>query len=108
MTELSNHGHEERMVSLIHQSFEILDLFVVLLLNIVLHLMRNEATCDLISHLAQKREVIRCKVLVSFFVSNLKDTDSMIAKLYWNEEDVPHYLMQLLVHGHVIAKLFTN
>ena len=108
MTELGNHGYEERMVRLVHQSFEILDLFVVLLLDVILHLMRDKATCDLISHLAQKSEVIRCEVLVSFLIGNLKDSNSMIAKLDWNEEDIPHDLMQFLIHGHVITKLFTN
>ena len=96
------------MVRLVHQSFEILDLFVVLLLDVILHLMRDKATCDFISHLAQKSEVIRCEVLVSFLIGDLKDSNRMIPKLDWNKEDVPHDLMQFLIHGHVIAKLFTN
>ena len=32
----------------------------------------------------------------------------MVTKLDWNEKDVADDLMQLLIHGHIVAKLFPD
>ena len=48
-----DHWHEECVIGLIHKTFIILDLVIELLLNIVLHLMGNEATGDFVSDLTQ-------------------------------------------------------
>ena len=96
------------MIRLIHQTLIVLDLVIELFLDVVLHLVGDQSTCDLICHLAQQSEIVGGKVLVSLLVGDLEDTDSMISKLDGNEEDVTDYLMQLLIHRHVFTKFLPN
>lgn len=96
------------MVRLIHEALVVLDLVVKLFLYVVLHLVGDQTRCNLISHLAQQSEVIRREVLVSFFVCHFEHADCVIAQFDWNEQHVADYLVQLLVHCHVVAQLFSN
>ena len=96
------------MIRLIHKTLVVLDLVVKLFLNVVLHLVGDQSTSDLICHLAQQSEIVGGKVLVSLLVGDLEDTDSMVAELDGDEEDVTDYLMQLLIHRHVFTKFLPN
>ena len=42
------------------------------------------------------------------FVGHFKDADGMVAELDRDKEDVADHLVQLLVHGHVVAQLVAN
>ena len=96
------------MIGLIHEAFVVLYLIIKLFLNIVLHLVRYQPACNLIRHLAQQREVIRCEVLITLFICDFKDTYCMITKLDWNEKYIANDLMKLLVHGHVISEFISH
>jgi hypothetical protein len=96
------------VIGLVHQTLVILDLVIKLLLDVVLHFMRDETTCDFIGNLAQQCEIIRCEVLIVFLVGDLKDSNRVIAKFYWNKKHIADNLMQLLVHSHVIPKFLPD
>ena len=67
------------MIGLIHEALVVLDLVVELLLDVVFHLVRDESACDFIGHLAEKSEVIGCKILVSLLIGDFKNADSMVS-----------------------------
>ena len=77
--DFSDHGHQESVIGLVHESLVVLDLVVELFLYVVLHLVGNQAARDLIRHLADQREVIRGEVLVTLFVGDLEDSDGVVA-----------------------------
>ena len=106
--DFSDHRHQESVICLVHESFVVFDLVIKLFLDVVLHLVGDESACNFISNLADQREVVRGKVLVTFFVGDLEDTYCMVAKLDWDKKDIPHDLMQLLVHCHILAKLLPH
>ena len=58
--------------------------------------------------MAEEREIIGREVLVVLLVGDLEDTDSVIAEFDRNEKHVTHYLVQLLVHRHVITQLVSD
>lgn len=47
---LSNHGYQKRVIGLIDKSLDVLELLVALLLDVVLHLVGNQAACYAVSH----------------------------------------------------------
>ena len=81
--DLSHHGHQESMIALIHQSLEILGLLIEFLLDVVLHLMGDETTCNLICNLTDESEVIRCKILIGLLVGYFKYTYCMTTQFDW-------------------------
>jgi len=103
--DLSNHRHEEDMVSLVHEALVIFDLFVKLLLDIVFHLMRDEPAGDLVSDMAQQSEVVGREILVVLLVGDLEDADRVISQFDRDQKNVTNNLVQLLVHGHVVTEL---
>lgn len=96
------------MVGLVHETLVVLDLVVELLLDVIFHLVANQSAGNLISNVAQQCEIIRGKVLVVLLVSNLENTNSVITKFDRDEKHISHYLVQLLVHSHVITKLLPD
>ena len=70
--------------------------------------MGDKSTGNLIGDRAQKCKVIWCEILGVFFVSHLEYSNSVVAKLDWDEKHVTDYLMQLLIHSEVVAELFPD
>ena len=103
-----DHRDEESVVGLIHEALVVLDLVVELLLDVVFHLVRDESARDFIGHLAEKSEVIGCEILVSFLIGDFKNANSMVSQLNWNEQNIAHDLVELLIHGHVVTELFPH
>ena len=96
------------MICLIHEALVVLDLVVELLLDVVFHLVRDESARDFIGHLAEKSEVIRCEILITFLIGDFKNANSMVSQLYRNEQNISHDLVELLIHGHVVTELFPH
>jgi len=70
--------------------------------------MRDKSRSNLIGNRAEKCEIIWGEILSVFLVGHLEHSDSVVAKLDWNEKHVTDYLMQLLIHGEVVAKFFPD
>ena len=96
------------MVSLVHEPLVVLDLVVEFLLDVVLHLVRDQATRNLICNLAEEGEVVGCEVLTALLVGHFEDADGVVAQFDRDQQHVAHYLVQLLIHGEILAKLFTH
>ena len=107
-SDFGDHRHQEGVVALVHESLEVFELVVKFLLNIVLHLMRNQATGNLITDLRNNCEVVRGEVLVAFLVGNFKAANRMAAKLNRYKQDVPDDLVQSLIHRNVLSQLLLN
>jgi hypothetical protein len=84
-------------VTLICQAFEVLDLVILFFADVVLHLVRYQPRSYFCANLLHQSKVISSKFLVSFFVSNFKATNSVVAQLNRHEHDISHHLMQLLL-----------
>ena len=108
LCDLSHHGYQEGMVTLIHQAFEILGFLFELLLDVVLHFVGDKSTGDLISYLADQCKVIRSKVLLCLLVCYFKDTDCMAAKFDWHQEHVTDHLVKSLVHIDILTKFISD
>lgn len=52
LSDFSDHGYQESVICLVHQSFVVLDLIVELFFNIVLHLVGDQPACNFIGNLA--------------------------------------------------------
>ena len=96
------------MVGLIHETLVVLHLVVKLFLDVVLHLVADQSASNLIGHVAQECEIVRCEVLIVLLVGHLKDTDRVIAKFNGDKKHIADNLVQLLVHGHVVTKLILD
>lgn len=105
---LCYHGNKEDVVGLIHEALVVLDLVVEFLLDVVLHFMADQATGDFVCNMAEQGEIVRREVLIVLLVSHLKYSNRMISELNWDEKNITHDLVQLLIHGHVVTKFFPN
>lgn len=103
-----SHWDEERIVALVHQTFEVLKLLVEFLLDVMFHFMRDQPTCDFLAYLRHNSEIIRREVLATLFVCNFKTTDGVVAELDWNKEDVLDCLVESLVDLEVVTQFLTD
>lgn len=88
-----NHRNHQSIVTLIHEAFVVLEFIIELLLDVVLHLMWDQTTCNLFANLGHQSKVIRCEVLIAFFICHFKASNCVVAELYWNEQHIFDDLM---------------
>ena len=70
--------------------------------------MRNETAGNFIGHLTEQSEIVGGEVLIAFLVRDFKHTNCMVSELDRDQKHVSNDLMQLLVHGHVLAELIPH
>lgn len=70
----------------------------------MLHLVRNEPTCNFFTDLGNNREVVSCEVLVAFLVCDFEAADGVVAKLDRDEQNVFDHLVEPFIDLQVVSQ----
>ena len=80
-------------------------LFVRLLLDVILHFVRDETIRDLIANSRHKANVIRVEVLRLALIGNFNAANGVVAQLDGTDEHIARHTVELLVYLKVVTEL---